>query len=225
MRAGLACAVLVLAVGSVSASFADAVERMAVVKYVKGSVHATVDSVGKDLLGSDLVVPGQKIQSAEDGKAVLRLLPDQAFLEVRSQTAFSLKKVKSGGKRMRRLMLESGEVVLGLRKKSQPVQCETTHSLATAATGRFSCKTDEKGAETMVVQDGEVSVYNRPKDLTAVVRKGQKAVSDLNGIRVTDASDSELEQVGFRQNTLEVDFVNPTSEDFSTLEIEYETNF
>jgi hypothetical protein len=57
------------------------------------------------------------------------------------------------------------------------------------------------------------------------VRSGQKAVSDINGVKVSDATDSELEQVGFRQNTLEVDFVNPQTEDFTTLEVEYETNF
>jgi hypothetical protein len=77
----------------------------------------------------------------------------------------------------------------------------------------------------LIVQDGEVSVYNRPKDITAMVRAGQKAVSDLDGIKITDATDSELEQVGFRQNTIEVDFVNPQSEEFTTLEAEYETSF
>jgi hypothetical protein len=204
---------------------AEETERIAVVKYVKGGVHAADDSTGADLQGSALLRPGQKIVSVEGGKAVMRLLPDQAFMEMRPQTTFTIKKVKVSGKRMRRVVLEGGEVVLGMRKKSAPVQCETTHSLATAMSGKFSCKTDEKGSEILVVQEGEVSVYNRPKDLTTVVRRGQKAVSGLDGIRVTDASDSELDQVGFRQNTLEVDFINPSSEEFSTLEIEYETNF
>lgn len=214
----------ILFVCALAAAFADD-GRMAVVKYVKGGAHLASDSGSTDLKGSDLIGPGQKIETVEEGRAVMRLLPDQAFLEVRPQTTFTMKKLKSSGKRVRRLVLESGEVVLGLRKKSQGVQCETTHSLASAATGRFSCKTDEKGSEIVIVQEGDVSVYNRPKDLTTVVRKGQKAVSDVNGIRITDASDSELEQVGFRQNTLEVDFLNPSTEEFSTLEVEYETNF
>jgi hypothetical protein len=97
--------------------------------------------------------------------------------------------------------------------------------VATAGKSRFSCKTDENGAGILIIQDGEISVYNRPKNITVTVRSGQKAVSDLDGIKVSDATDAELEQVGFRQNTIEVDFVNPQSEEFTTLEVEYETSF
>jgi hypothetical protein len=198
-----------------------------VVKYAKGILKMTAGNpaVQKDLQQSELVPPGARIDAGSDGKAVLRLLPDQAFMEVRPKTVFSVKRVKVKDKRVRRVTLEAGEVVFGLKKKSEPVQCENAQTQATAAAGKFSCKSDDKGAGIFLVQDGELSVYNRPKDLTAVVRSGQKAVSDINGIKVTDATDSELEEVGFRQNTLEVDFVNPQTEDFTTLEVEYETNF
>lgn len=199
--------------------------HIAVAKYSKGVVGVVTDSAAAPLEGSDLLPPGVRIESGPDGKAVLRLLPDQAFLEIRPQTTFTAKRVKVAGKRMRRLLLESGEVAIGLKKKSDPVQCENTHTLATGTGGRFSCKTDEKAVARILVQDGEVTVYNRPKDMTAVVRKGQKAQSDLDGIRVSDATDSELESVGFRQNIVEIDFLNPSSEEFSTLEVEYETNF
>lgn len=198
-----------------------------VVKYAKGILKMTAGNPAeqKDLQQSELVPPGARIDAGPDGKAVLRLLPDQAFMEIRPKTAFSVKRVKVKDKRVRRVTMEAGEVVFGLKKKSEPVQCENAQTQATAAAGKFSCKSDEKGVAMFLVQDGEMSVYNRPKDLTAVVRSGQKAVSDLNGIKVTDATDSELEEVGFRQNTLEVDFLNPQTEEFTTLEVEYETNF
>ena len=201
------------------------ISGIGVVKYSKGNVRATVEGMEKDLVGSDLVATGEKIQSGQDGKAVVRLLPDQAFVDIRAQTVFTIKRIKVKDKRLRRVKLEVGEVVFGLKKKSEPIQCENSQTQATASTGRFACKSDEKGTAMILVQDGEVSVYNRPKDLTVVVRSGQKAVSDLNGIKVSDATDSELEQVGFRQNTVEVDFVNPETEEFTTLEVEYETNF
>jgi hypothetical protein len=219
-------AVLALMLGLAAAAQA-APPALGVVKYAKGSLRvSTGDSAAqKDLQPSDLVAPGSQISSGSDGKAVLRLLPDQAFLEIRPKTVFTLKRVKTKDKRVRRVHLEAGEVVFGLKKKSEAVQCENSHTQATAAAGRFSCKSDEQGVGIFLVQDGELTVYNRPKDLSVIVRSGQKAVSDLNGIKVSDATDSELEQVGFRQNTLEVDFVNPQTEDFTTLEVEYETNF
>ncbi|GEM_PF-2297177 len=218
---------LLVAIGMPLTTFA-APASLGVVKYAKGNLKVTAagdTSERRDLLPSELVQTGAKIEAGSDGKAVLRLLPDQAFMEIRPKTVFTIKRVKTKDKRVRRVTLEAGEVVFGLKKKSEAVQCENAQTQATASAGRFSCKSDEKGVAQFLVQDGELSVYNRPKDLTAVVRTGQKAVSDLNGIKVTDATDSELEEVGFRQNTIEVDFVNPETEDFTTLEVEYETNF
>lgn len=233
----LALSLAVLAGGAVAAP------RVAVAKYVKGEVRmeipplADAEEAGKPLGQSDIVESGSRIAAGQDGKAVIRLLPDHAFLEVRPKTSFKLRRVKSKGKRIRRVHLDLGEVVFGLRKKSEQVQCMTAHSTATADKARFSCRAEDLSAlgpnrdasggsvAVVVVQDGEVTVYNRPKNLSAVARSGQKAVSDLNGIRITDATDAELEQVGFRQNTLEVDFLNPQTDEFTTLEIEYETGF
>ncbi len=214
-------AFLMLAAGMACAD----VNGVGVVRSTKGSVHATLGGVETDLKGSELLGTGVQIVAGADGKAVLRLLPDQAFMDIHPKTNFVMKRVKAKSKRIRRIKLDLGEVVFGLKKKSEPVQCESMHTLAIAQAGRFACKTDEKGVATILVQDGEVSVYNRPKDLTTLVRSGQKAVSDINGIKVSDASDSELEQVGFRQNIIEVDFVNPETDAYTTLEVEYETNF
>jgi hypothetical protein len=211
-----------------------------VIKSVKGEVMlASKDSAAVPATGASLCLQGARIETGADGKAMLRLLPDNAFVDVRPQSAFTLKRIKahvSGpvsapneapakDQRVRRLVLEKAEVIVGLKKKSDPVQCENAQTLATAAAGRFSCRSDEKGTASFLVQDGELTIYNRPKDITATVRAGQKAVSDLDGIRVSDATDADLDEIGFSQNTLEVDFVNPQTEDFTTLEVEYESNF
>lgn len=207
-------------------SAAAAPNPLGVIKSLKGDVKmAPAGAAPSPAEASALVRQGARLETGADGKAMLRLLPDNAFLDVRPQSAFVVKRVKTKGKRVRRLALENAEVVVGLKKKSEPVQCENAQTVATAASGRFSCRSDGKGTATFLVQDGELSVYNRPKELTVTVRAGQKAVSDLDGVRVSDASDAELDQVGFSQNTLEVDFVNPQTEDFTTLEVEYETNF
>lgn len=210
---------------------------LGVIKSVKGDVKlAAADSAFVPASGAMLFRQGARLETGTESKAMLRLLPDNAFLDVRPQSAFTLKRIKthlaSGQKgeaagkdvRVRRLILDKAEVVVGLKKKSDPVQCANAQTLATAAAGRFSCRSDEKATATFLVQDGELSIYNRPKDITVTVRAGQKAVSDLEGIKVSDASDAELDLVGLSQNTLEVDFVNPETEDFTTLEVEYETN-
>jgi hypothetical protein len=237
LRRVLPLALVLLAAGS------EAAPRVAVAKYVKGEVRmaapprADAEGEGAPLKQSDLVESGARIVAGQEGKAVIRLLPDNAFMDVRPKTAFKLRRVKSRGKRVRRVHLDAGEVVFGLRKKSEQVQCETVNTTATADKARFSCRAEDASAlgpgrdasggaiAVVIVQDGEVTVYNRPKNLSAVARTGQKAVSDLNGIKITDATDAELEQVGFRQNTLEVDFINPQTDEFTTLEIEYETSF
>jgi hypothetical protein len=200
---------------------------LGVIKTSKGDVKISAggQAVPLPVQGSALVAQGSRFEAGADGKATVRLLPDNAFLDIRPQSVFTLKRVKAKDKRVRRLTLETAEVVVGLKKKSEPVQCENAQTVATGASGRFSCRSDAKGTAVFLVQDGELSVYNRPKDKTVTVRGGQKAVSDMDGIRVTDATDAELDQVGFAQNTLEVDFVNPQTEDFTTLEVEYETNF
>ncbi len=198
---------------------------IAVAKYAKGGLRAVSDSGERELRQSDLLKSGTRIEAGEEGKAVIRLLPDNAFLEVRPKTAFKLRRTRKDGKRLRRIQMDVGEVVFGLKKKSDPVQCENANTQALSATARFSCKMDEKATAVFIVQDGEITIFNRPKGLSAVARAGQKAVSDLDGIRISDATDEELDQVGFRQNTLEVDFLNPQSDEFNTLEIEYETSF
>lgn len=211
---------------------------LGVIKSVKGDVKlAEGDSAPAPAAGATLFRQGARLETGTDSKAMLRLLPDNAFVDVRSQSAFTIKRVKTrvvlGPKgeaaakdmRVRRLILEKAEVVVGLKKKSDPVQCANAQTVATAAAGRFSCRSDEKAVATFLVQDGEMSIYNRPKDITVTVRAGQKAVSDQDGIKVSDATDAELDLAGFSQNTLEVDFVNPQTDDFTTLEVEYETNF
>ena len=158
MGFGVAGMVLALAISSFAAP-----APIFVVKYAKGNLKMTSGNpaVQKDLQQSELVGPGTKIEAGADGKAVFRLLPDQAFMEVRPRTVFTVKRVKIKDMRVRRVTMEAGELVFGLKKKSEPVQCENELTQATAAAGKFSCRSNEKGVGTFLVQDGELSVYNR----------------------------------------------------------------
>ncbi len=200
---------------------------LAVTKSVKGTVRVSQAGAATqtDLKVADLLLSGSHLETGENGKVMVRFLKDESFLDIRPKTQIDLKGAKAGGTKGGKLMLKIGEVVFGMKKKSLEWQCESDNSVATASKAKYSFVYDEKAVSTIIIQEGEVKVYNRPKDANAVVRAGQKAVSDLNGIHITDASDAELEQVGFRQSALEVDFMNPQTEELSTLEIEYETDF
>lgn len=211
-----------------STAFPAEVSPRLLVKSVSGPVR-TFDKDSTLVHGpvqGELLPSGSEIRVGEGAKAVFRFHPDHAYLDAKEKTAFSVRFGKEKDKAVRRVLLRSGDLVLGVRAPGQPLyfrDAETTTGAAESA--RWSFTVPDKAGANFVVLSGEISLHNRPRDIKAVVRAGQKAVSDGEGIRITDATDAELEEVGLRQNLLEVDFWNPQTEEFSTLEVEYEGNF
>ena len=203
---------------------------MAVVRQVAGYTRmlgsaGTDTTITNDVLLGDVLNSGQTYVTGDDGQLVLRFHPDFTRIEARADTRYGLVYSRLDSAKARRIGLEEGQLILGVTKRSPPLQVDDLHSrVRSSGNCRFSFATEAKTASTVVVLDGIVEVYNRSKDTKADVRAGQKAVSDVDGLRITDATDSELGQVGLKQNVLEVDFWNPTTEEFSTLEVEYEGN-
>jgi hypothetical protein len=200
---------------------------LAVARHVAGParVLGKDTTVAREVKLGDVISSNRVLITGENGVLVLRFHPDFARFESRANTRYRMAYSRIDSTKPRRLKLEQGQLVLGVPKRSPPVQGEDLHSQVRADNARFSFASDPNSASTFIVLDGTITVHNRAKDVTAVVRRGQKAVSDVNGLRITDATDAELEQVGLRQNMLEVDFWNPETEEFSTLEVEYESNF
>ncbi len=200
---------------------------MAVVRQSAGEVRSLDKdtSVAAEVKLGDVIASGRTLVTGENGLLVLRFHPDFGRIEARAKTRFLLGYSRADSAKPRRIRLDEGQLVFGIPKQSPSVQAEDTHSRLKADNARFSFASDPKIQSTIVVLDGAVEVHNRSKDITSTVRRGQKAVSDVDGLRVSDASDGELEQVGLRQNVMEVDFWNPENEEFSTLEVEYESNF
>jgi len=200
---------------------------IAMVRQVNGEVR----SLGKDTAVSfevklsDMVPTGRTFTVGEAGLLVLRFHPDFARIEARALTRYRLSYARGDSTKPRRVRLEEGTLVLNVPKRSPMILAEDAHSRLKIKDARFSFSSDPKVASTIVVLDGTVEIKNNAKDVGATVRRGQKAVSDINGLRITDATDAELEQVGLKQNILELDFWNPENEEFSTLEMEYESNF
>lgn len=208
----------------------------AIVRQVAGDVR-TVGILGNDggdnseaageatgVKVGDLPAQGQTFVTGRDGLLVVRFHPDFMRIEARAHTRYRLAYPSADSNQERNITLEQGLLVLGVGKRSPPLKIEDAHSTASAGASRFSFAADAD-ASTLIVLDGAVTVHNNASDETGTVKRRQKAVSDANGLRISDASTADLQQVGLRQSTIEIDFVNPTTEESSTLEMEYENNF
>jgi ferric-dicitrate binding protein FerR (iron transport regulator) len=205
---------------------AAAAVPFAVVKAAVGQVRF---SQGKgqpqELKTADLISNGTRVETGKASKTSLRLQGDQSALDLKENTSLRLKLVKRDGKIVRKLILDRGSMNVNLKAKGEGAVVENAQTVAQVKSGRFAFTTDEQAVATFIVLNGELTVINHPKDQTALVHAGQKAVSDANGIKITDASESELEAVGMRQNNLEIDFQNPETDEVSTLEVDYETHY
>ncbi|HAP00014.1 MAG TPA: hypothetical protein DCQ83_08230 [Fibrobacteres bacterium] len=199
---------------------------LAVVRQESGEVRVLGQdtSIATGIKQGDVIPPGQTMVTGENGLSVLRFHPDFTRIEARAKTRYWLNYSRSDSSRARRIKIEDGQIALAVQKNSPDLFIEDTHSWARAKEARFLFSANAENS-TLIVLDGSVEVNNRAKSSNETVRRGQKAVSDVNGLRISDAADSELQQAGLRQNILEVDFMNSTNEDFSTLEVEYESTF
>ena len=199
---------------------------MAVVRQVLGGVQTfgRDTTLASGLKIGDLPPSGQTFEIPENGQLVIRFHPDYMRIEARSKTRFLLGYSSMDSTRVRTVHMEKGQMVLGVPKRSPPLQAEDASCWVRAKDARYAMNTDGAGS-TVIVLEGVVEMHNRAKDITEFVHHGQKAVSDATGLRISDAAANELAQVGLGQNILEVDFWNPSTEEFSTLEVEYENNF
>ncbi len=199
---------------------------MAVVRQVLGGVQTfgRDTTLASGIKIGDLPPSGQTFEIPENGQLVIRFHPDYMRIEARSKTRFLLGYSSMDSTRVRTVHMEKGQMVLGVPKRSPPLQAEDASCWVRAKDARYAMNTDGAGS-TVIVLEGVVEMHNRAKDITEFVHHGQKAVSDATGLRISDAAANELAQVGLGQNILEVDFWNPSTEEFSTLEVEYENNF
>jgi ferric-dicitrate binding protein FerR (iron transport regulator) len=198
----------------------------AIAKSTSGQVKVTpYKSKSIELKPADLLSSGSRVETGKESKASLRLQDDQSTVELNPNSNLRLKLVKREGKVLRKMVLDRGQIAVNMRSKGQGALVENAQTVAHVKAARFSFATDDQATATYIVLNGEITLVNHPKDKTALVHAGQKAVSDRNGIVITDASDSELEAVGLRENNLEIDFQNPETDEVSTLEIDYETHY
>lgn len=201
-----------------------AVTSTAVVRHAAGDVRMvrftenTLDML--DVKAGDLPGSGHTFVTGSDGSMTLRFHPDMMLLELpsSSQAAVKFSDADSGGARL--VDVNVGRVQARVAPGATLTLMDE-HASALVRSGRVAFTTHREQA-TVLVLEGEAKVLNRKTGATDVVGAGGKALAGASGTVVTRAGAQELAAAGLRQNVLEVDFWNPATEEYRTLEVEYE---
>jgi hypothetical protein len=176
---------------------------------------------GVAIKAGDLPDSGSVFKTGSTGSLTLRFHPDLMTLESRAKARFEVGYARTDSGGARRVQLFEGRLLAGLSLQGPGLQMWDTHSRLRAGEGRVSFATVAR-ASVIVVLEGQAEVQNLATGSTRILKRGDKAVSDAGGLRVTRAQSAELADAGLGQNILEVDFWNPVTGDFRTLEVEYE---
>jgi hypothetical protein len=195
-----------------------------VVQRVSGDARAALPGAPDTaavLQAGDLPDSGGVFRTGRDGLLVLRFHPDLMTLEARGRARLGVGYAATDAGGARRIDLFEGRILAGLSRQGPGLQARDAHSLLRAGAGRISFGTDAR-ASVIFVMEGEAEVRNLATGAVKIVGRGEKAVSDARGLRVTRARAGELAGAGLGQNVLEVDFWNPVTGDFRTLEVKYE---
>ena len=197
-----------------------------VIQQLKGLVNlqtGEVERIERKAELYEILLSDSRLKSGNQGWANIRLVLEQAMVELTSQTSIEVTNDFNSSDSLITITLELGEIRPSIKEKTNRIIFKTRNTSLTETEGRWRFSIDKEGTTEAIVQSGTLVVYNRPKDMTGTVRAGQKAISNNEGLVIIDAEDDELDQ--FRQNYLEIDFVNPQTEETSTLEIEYGIDF
>jgi hypothetical protein len=180
----------------------------------------TADS-GIAVKAGDLPDSGDVFTTGPNASLTLRFHPDLMTLEARANARFQAGYAKTDAGGSRRVELLEGRVLAGLSRRGPGLHATDAHTRLRADSGRVSFGTEAR-ASVIFVMEGEAEVRNLATGTVRTVRRGEKAVSDARGLRVSRAQAEDLADAGLGQNVLEVDFWDPVTGEFGTLEMEYE---
>ena len=197
--------------------------ELLLVKRVSGEVRMTRSAAdgALEVKAGDLPDSGTVFETGTKGSLGLRYHPDLMTLDAPSGTRLQVGKISGDSGAERFVTLSAGRVAGTVPRESRGLRLEDAHSSASMRAGRLVLSTTESSS-TVLVLEGEANVRNRITGAVHRVTSGQKAVSNEKGTEVTRAGERELAASGFAVDRLEVDFWNPATEDFRTLEVEYE---
>jgi ferric-dicitrate binding protein FerR (iron transport regulator) len=200
----------------------------AVVRRATGDVRMAAGAAGHavEVEAGDVPESGQTFSTGPDGFLELRFHPDMMTIEMQSLSRIVVTFSRADSGEARRILVREGRVSARTGGAASggtgtALALEDEHSRARVRGGRVAFATSSS-ASTILVLEGEAEVLNLKTRAVDAVKRGGKAVAGPGGTSISRAGDSELAAAGLRQNRLEVDFWNPATEEYRTLEIEYE---
>lgn len=196
----------------------------AVVKRTKGTVIAKTMESGLEIAtGTGTLLPSATlVETAEDSHIELRLFTGEGTLILHGHSLVHLGRKRYENQVHTTAILKKGTAEIKQLPPDSSLRLESFNSLAMPKAAHLILQLGEN-ATILLVRDGEVKVHNRPRDITGVVTKGQKCISDDQGLKILDMDFGDLGE--FKQSYLEVDFIDPITEESRTLEIDYDTEF
>ena len=133
----------------------------ATVQYANGPVYVVSDVVSRQLLPGDELQKGERVRTAKDSNAVLRLA-DGSTVEMRERSEFSVSENRRGVT----LNLERGDVIIeAAEQHNGRLYVQTPDSLVSVKGTIFVVESGTKGSRVSVVE-GEVAVNHSGKDET-----------------------------------------------------------
>jgi hypothetical protein len=199
--------------------------QMLLVKRVTGDVRAlraaSAGGEAREVKAGDLPDSGATFVTAPGAALELRFHPDFMTLHAAGGSRLRVDYSPGDSAGGRAVSLDAGRVTGDLSRQGPGLRLEDARTEARMREGRIAFATDARSS-TVLVLEGEARLVHRPTGAARTLTRGQKAVSGPEGIVVTRAEARELAEAGLDQNRLEVDFWDPATEDYRTLEIEYE---
>jgi hypothetical protein len=223
--------------GAMASAAGPEVDRaIAVVRRASGEVRMLPpDSYGTatDVGTGDLQEINRNFVTGKVGQLSLRFHPDLMLLDVLPGTRIEVDVTEykesldphprktSLDMHPRRVALAGGRLRASLSRQGPGISVEDSHSRVRSSSGRLSLVSDSRGTVVYVLE-GEAEVRHRATGEVVIIGRGEKAVSGGGGVLVSRSTASELAAAGLGRNVLEVDFWNPVTGEFRTLEVEHE---
>ncbi len=133
----------------------------ATVQYANGPLYVVSDAVSRQLLAGEELKKGERVRTAKDSNAVLRLA-DGSTVEMNERSEFSVSENRSGVT----IRLERGDLIIEAAKQDQGrLYVQTPDSLVSVKGTIFAVESGTKGSRISVVE-GEVQVNHAGKDET-----------------------------------------------------------
>jgi hypothetical protein len=145
----------------------------ATVQYANGPLYVVSDTVSRQLLEGEELKKGERIRTAKDTNAVLKLA-DGSTVEMRERSEFSVTENRRGVT----VHLDRGDVIIEAVKQHQGrLYVQTPDSLVSVKGTIFAVESGTKGSRVSVVE-GEVAVNHSGKDETLL--PGDQATTNAN---------------------------------------------